>query len=94
MTRTHGSSGRPAAAPRHLTRRRFRPDIPDAKFVSQSSAARSKSRLGRPQPAYRQQEVLQAREALYLRKRRTALVIVILVSVSIPALAVSLLLTL
>lgn len=86
MTRTHGSSGRPAAAPRHLTRRRFRPDIPDAKFISQSSAAPARKPVA---PADR--PALPPRQASEPRhKRMVALALVLIVTAAVPALVLAL----
>lgn len=99
MTSTHGSSGRPAAAPRHLSRRRFRPDIPDARFVSESLARQSYAQIetslgGRLNDESKQHGLLQAREMQHRRKRRVALAIVLLVLGSIPILGLALLLSL
>ena len=93
------------AAPRHLRRRRLREDIPDTLLVPDAepiplSAVRAspepttdEQEGGRPVPAKRAAELeLDDEEMAYRRKRLTALIAVVFVAVSVPALVIALLL--
>ena len=79
------------AAPRHLRRRRLHGDIPDALLVPGAEPLPQVAE--RTEPAKRAAELDQDDEELvYGRKRLTALLAVIFVAVSVPALIIALLL--
>ena len=86
-----GDVPRLTAAPRHLRRRTFHEEIPDTllvpgvqPFPSAQRSAASAKRAAELDPG--------DEEVAYRRKRLAALVTVILVSVSVPALVIALLL--
>lgn len=79
------------AAPRHLRRRAFHEEIPDTLLVP--GVEPLTSGLARAAGAKRAVAVdLDAGEAAYRRKRLVALISVLIVAVSVPALIVALLL--
>ena len=78
------------AAPRHLRRRRFRPEIPDTLLVrGLDTLPRALTRAG---GAKRQSETTPVRVQAFGRKRAVALFFVIFVAISIPALVFALIL--
>lgn len=94
------------AAPRHLRRRRLHEDIPDTLLVpdaeplplsagraARERAAEEASPRDRPASAKRAAELDPTDEEMaYRRKRLTALIAVLVVVVSVPALVIALLL--
>lgn len=77
-------------APRHLRKRRLRPELPDTLFVSREKAAElARRQHARPQ---HQPAVQASGELIKRRKRALALAILMLVSLSIPALILALIL--
>ncbi len=91
----------PAAAPRHLRRRRLREDIPDTllvpgaePLVDRSAPASATERKAENRPAAPVAARPGARStASYRRKRRVALMILIAVSITIPLLILALILS-
>jgi hypothetical protein len=77
-------------APRHLRRRIFHQEIPDALLVRGVDILPSEA-VGVDR-ANREAGVVSARVRAFGRKRLVALIVVILVSMSIPALALALIL--
>lgn len=73
------------AAPRHLRRRWYRSDIAGEHFVGLPNS-------GLEQPLPQRQYSVRSKQAIHDRKRRAALVVVILVALSIPVLGVTLIL--
>ena len=77
-----------AAAPRHLRRRRFRADVPDPLLVPDVEPYPwSAARKGRRHPG-----TVSVRLSSYGRKRAAALSLMIIVSLTIPALLLLLIL--
>jgi hypothetical protein len=86
---------RPAAAPRHLRRRRLHSEIPDtllAPDVEPVSFAPGPGGPPRPVSGPASDAELLDREAQHQRKRRIALLAVLFVAVVVPALVLVLLL--
>lgn len=82
---------RPVAAPRHLRRRAFHKEIPDTLLVPDVEPLPSAHRSAAPAKRAAELDPDDA-EVAYRRKRLTALVAVILVAVTVPALIIALLL--
>lgn len=93
------------AAPRHLRRRRLHEDIPDTLLVPEAAPLPLPAVRAAREPARPQQESERSAaakraanldvddaEVAYHRKRMTALIAVVLVAVSVPALVIALLL--
>ena len=78
------------AAPRHLRRRAFHEEVPDDLLVPGVEPLPLKVTVGRG--AKRQAGSMQTRVQAYGRKRALALLAVIIVSISIPALVFALIL--
>ncbi|MCB5272569.1 hypothetical protein BJG92_00071 [Arthrobacter sp. SO5] len=78
------------AAPRHLRRRAFHEEIPDTLLVPDVQPFS----LTRAEPAApkRVAVAIDSKESEYRRKRLVALLVVLLVAVSVPALVIALLL--
>lgn len=91
------------AAPRHLRRRRLRNEIPDPLLVpgaepfrseppAKTESLKKEARKTPSQASAGTEDSVAARRTAYQRKRLVALVAVIMVSLSIPALVAALLL--
>ena len=98
----HSPDGPPplVAAPRHLRRRRMHTEIPDALLVPGAEPLplhvpppAEAADQAHPDAAQQDKEAQQlAREMLYRRKRRVALLAVVFVAIAVPAIVLALLL--
>ncbi len=98
----HSPDGPPplVAAPRHLRRRRMHTEIPDALLVPgvepiplqvpPPAEAADHAHVNVAQQDKESQQL--AREMLYRRKRRVALLVVLVVAIAVPAIVLALLL--
>ena len=80
------------AAPRHLRKRAFRRDIPDTLFVPGVQPHTRQTASARGPASKRAADTADPKESAYRRKRLVALFVVLVIVVSIPALAIALIL--
>lgn len=94
MEHTPDGTPPPAAAPRHLRRRRFHTEIPDTLLVPDAEPLSLSPRAPAPpaKPALSSDAELLHRNSLHRRKRRFARLAVLFVAIIVPALVLALLL--